>query len=134
MPVAPFFIEKSSKRRFFGIKIVKIMIFCAKVVNMTTLIGLKWAHKQLILISTKDFDGSRGPRGRQDCERVSEPRGLGGGRGRVNPPPRRLVWRFWEVSRVCRSVATSTRFEAQGLGGLMSHPFINACASIHRCG
>ena len=90
--------------------------FCAKVVNMTTLIGAKWAHEQLILIFAAYFEGSRGPRVRQDCEQLSGPRGLGGGRGRVNPPPRRLVWRFWEV-RVCCWVTTSTRFEAQGLGG-----------------
>ena len=31
---------------------------------------------------------------------LSEPWHLGGGRRRVNPPPRRLVWRFWEVWRV----------------------------------
>ena len=53
------------------------MLFRAKVVNMTTLIGAKSAHKQLILIFTKDFEGSRGPRGRQDCEQVSEPRHFG---------------------------------------------------------
>ena len=73
------------------------MIFCAKVVNMATLIGPKWAHKQLILIFTEGFEGSRGPRVCQSREQLSEPRGLGGGRGRVYPPPRRLVWRFWEV-------------------------------------
>ena len=72
---------------------------------MTTLIGPKWAHKQLTFIYTEDFEGSRGPRGRQSREKHSEPRGLGGGRGRVNLPPRRLVWRFWEVWRVgCRWV------------------------------
>ena len=32
---------------------------------------------------------------------VSEPERLGGGMGRVSPPPRRLVWRVWEVWRVC---------------------------------
>ena len=78
------------------------MIFCAKVVNMTTLIGAKSAHKQLILIFAEDLEGSRGARVRQDCEQLSEPRGLEGGRGRVNPPPRRLVWRFWEVRFVAR--------------------------------
>ena len=46
-----------------------------------------------------------------------EPDRLGGGRGRVNPPPRRLVWRFWEVWRVCCVVSASTRLEARGLGG-----------------
>ena len=67
------------------------MIFCAKGVNMTTLIGPKWAHKQFILISTKDFEGSRGPGARQEYEQNSEPDRLGGGRGRVNPPPCGLV-------------------------------------------
>ena len=47
-------------------------------------------------------------------------RRLGGGRGRVNPPPRRLVWRFWEVWRVWNLVGASTRLEARGLGGLIS--------------
>ena len=42
---------------------------------------------------------------------------VGGGRGRVNPPPRSLVWRFWEVWKVCCWVRASTRLEAQGLGG-----------------
>ena len=58
---------------------------------------------------------------------LSERERLGGGRGRVNPPPRRLVWRFWEVWRVCcfRShfgsshVGSSTRewfYKTLGLG------------------
>ena len=45
-----------------GIKLVKIMLFCAKVVNMATLIGPKWAHKQLILIFTTLFEVSRAPK------------------------------------------------------------------------
>ena len=40
------------------------------------------------------FGGSREAGGRQPNEKLSEPDRLGGGRGRVNPPPRRLVWRF----------------------------------------
>ena len=40
------------------------------------------------------FEGSRPAGGRHRNERSSEPDRLGGGRGRVNPPPRRLVWRF----------------------------------------
>ena len=51
--------QKLSTRRLFRIKIVKIIIFGAKVVNMTTLIGPKSAHKQLILISTAYFEGQR---------------------------------------------------------------------------
>ena len=45
------------------------------------------------------FQGGRDPS--QPNEQPSEPDRLGGGRGRVNPPPRRLVWRFSEVWRVC---------------------------------
>ena len=48
---------------------------------------------------------------------TSEPWRLGGGRERVNPPPRRLVWRFWEVWRVWKLRSSSTRLEAEGLGG-----------------
>ena len=48
--------EKVVKKLTFHKKIVKITFVCTKVVNMTTLIGPKWAHKQLILILTKDFE------------------------------------------------------------------------------
>ena len=41
------------------------------------------------------FEGSRAAAARQPNEQLSGPDRLGGGRGRVNPPPRRLVWRFW---------------------------------------
>ena len=61
--------------------------------------------------------GSKKPRAFQEHELNSGPGRLGGGRGRVNPPPRRLVWRFWEVWRVCCLVGASTRLEARGLGG-----------------
>ena len=74
MPVAPFFVEKSSKLCFFGIKIVKIMIFCAKVVNMTTWIGHKWAHKQLILIFAAYFEGPGSP---EDSKRSNTPAAIG---------------------------------------------------------
>ena len=50
------------------------MRFCPKVVNMTTLIGPKRVHKQEIHILPMDFACPRGPRGRQDCEQLSEPR------------------------------------------------------------
>ena len=74
---------------------LKFMIFCAKVVNMTTLIGPKWAHRDLILIFTKDFKVSRERKGFQECKQVAEKDRQGGGRGRVNPPPCGLVLRFW---------------------------------------
>ena len=41
------------------------------------------------------FEGSRAAGARQPNEQASEPDRLGGGRRRVNPPPRSLVWRFW---------------------------------------
>ena len=44
-----FFTEKSSKGRHLRNKIVKMMLFLAKILNMTTLIGPKWAHKQYIV-------------------------------------------------------------------------------------
>ena len=44
--------------------------------------------------------GSSYPRGDSENEQVSGPDRLGGGRGRVNPPPRRLVW------RVCDGIYT----------------------------
>ena len=81
------------------------------------LVGPKSENVEISLVLRLFFEGSRGPRGRQDREKSSEPRGLGGGRGRVNPPPRRLVWRFWEVWRVGCWFAASTRLEARSLGG-----------------
>ena len=62
--------------------------------------------------------GSGYPRRNSENEQRSEPDRLGWGRGRVNPPPRRVVWRFWEVWRVCCWVRASTHLEARGLGGL----------------
>ena len=52
---------------------------------------------------------SQRPGGCQEYEQVSAPRRLGGGRGRVNPPP---FGRLFEAS---------TCLEARGLGGL---PFL----------
>ena len=68
-----FFIEKSSKWRFFGIKIVNIIVFCAIVVNMTTLIGPKWPHKQIKHISTAYFEGQRSHGYAKESLRLSEP-------------------------------------------------------------
>ena len=83
------------------------------------IVRFKRAHKQAIHILPTFWkrprcDGSAGA-GLQ----ASEPDRLGGGRGRVNPPPRRLVWRFWEVWRVWNLVSASTRLEARGLGGFL---------------
>ena len=55
----------------------------------------KRVHKQIILIFAKDFacHGSHGYARENFANRWAG--AVGGGRGRVNPPPRRLVWRFW---------------------------------------
>ena len=80
--------------------------------------GPKSENVENTLVLPLLFEGSRVGGGRQPNEQPSEPDRLGGGRGRVNPPPRRLVWRFWEVWRVWCCFEASTRLEAQGLGGL----------------
>ena len=72
----------------------------------------KRAQKQKVLIFAKDFAYQRCDGDPGAGLRLSEPDRLGGGRGRVNPPPRRLVWRFGGF------VTGSTRLEARGLGGL----------------
>ena len=82
------------------------------------LVGPKSENIKKALVLLLLFEGSRVPRGSSEKKRPGEPYRLGGGRGRVNPPPRRMVWRFWEVWRVCCLVQTSTRLEARGLGGL----------------
>ena len=66
------------------------------------------------------FEGQSGDEDSKEEFQLSSPDRPGGGRGRVNPPPRRLVWRFWEVWRVWSLVTASTRLEARGLGGLIS--------------
>ena len=59
------------------------------------LMGPKSENVGFSLVLPLLFEGSRGPRGRQDRQQLASKYRLGGGRGRVNPPPRRLVWRFW---------------------------------------
>ena len=44
--------------------------------------------------------GSKKAKAFQEHERQAGPGRLGGGRWRVKPPPRRLVWKFWEMWRV----------------------------------
>ena len=80
-----------------------------------------WAHKQQIHIFPTFFQIPIGHEYARTSFQPSEPDRLGGGRERVNPPPRRLVWRFWEVWRVWNLVTASTRHEARGLGGLPTH-------------
>ena len=59
------------------------------------------------------FEGSRGHETAKESLQRSEPIRLGGGRGSVNPPPRRLVWRFGEVWRVCCLVRASMRLHCR---------------------
>ena len=68
------------------------------------LMGPKSENVEKSVVLPLLFEGSRAAWLRQPNEKPSEPDRLGGGRGRVNPPPRRLVWRFWEVWRVCKMV------------------------------
>ena len=77
------------------------------------IVRLKRVHKQIILIFAKDFACHGSHEYIKESLRRSGPDRLGRGRGRVNPPPRRLVWRFGGL------VTASTRLEAQGLGGLL---------------
>ena len=45
------------------------------------------------------FDGPREPRVSQECKQLAEKYRLGGGRGRVNPPPEEIVLEVLEVWR-----------------------------------
>ena len=57
-------------------------------------------------------------KGNSENERLSGKCRLGGGRGRVNPPPCGLVLRFWRFGGFW--FEASTRLEAQGLGGMIN--------------
>ena len=60
-----------------------------------SLVGPKSGNVDKVIYMRK---GARGIlRRRRD---LREERGIGGGRGSVNLPSRRLVWRFWRVWRV----------------------------------
>ena len=63
------------------------------------LVRPKAGNVEKVLVLPRLSRGSRGPRARQDRENRSNGR-LGAGAGEVNPPPRRLVWSFWEVWRI----------------------------------
>ena len=69
----------------------------------TGLVGPKTGKVKRLLVFEAFLKGSSYPRADSENEQLAEPDRLGGGRGRVNPPPRRLVWRFWEVWRVAGS-------------------------------
>ena len=79
----------------------------------------KQAHRQEIHILRTFLKGQSGHGDSREELQLSEPDRLGGGRGRVNPPPRRLVLEVWEVWRVWCLVTGSTHREARGLGGLL---------------
>ena len=59
--------------------------------------GPKSGNVEKVLVLKAFLKGSRVARVDSEKKQTSEPKRPGGGRGRVNPPPRRLVWRFWEV-------------------------------------
>ena len=58
------------------------------------LVGPKNENVENLLVFNAFLKGPRGALGPQPGLRPSEPDRLGGGRGRVNPPPRSLFWRF----------------------------------------
>ena len=66
--------------------------------------GPKSENVEISLVLPLLLEGSGWPRAFQENEQPAGKCRLGGGRGRVNPPPRRFVWRFWEVWRVCKMV------------------------------
>ncbi len=77
----------------------------------------KRAHKQNIFIFPMNFAWPGSRETARESLQPSEPDRLGGGRGRVNLPPRRLVLEVWEVWRVWCWLKASTGLEARGLGG-----------------
>ena len=58
------------------------------------LVGPKSGNVVFSLVLIVFFEGSRGPRGRQRKFASERAGPLGGGRGRVNPPPRSLFGGF----------------------------------------
>ena len=58
------------------------------------LVGPKSENVEKALVLPLLFEGSRAPGGFQECKGTAEKYRPGGGRGRVNPPPRSFVWRF----------------------------------------
>ena len=72
-----------------------VMCICAG------LVGPKSENVEKVFVLQILFEGSRAAGAFQPNEQAIGKGRLGGGRGRVNLPPRRLVWRFWEVWRVC---------------------------------
>ena len=90
-----------------------------------SLVGPKSENVEKVLVFKAFLKGQRCDGDPGAGLQRSEPDRLGGGRGRVNLPPRRLVWRFCEVWVVCCLVGASTRLEARGLGGFMSYRLVS---------
>ena len=76
----------------------------------------KRVHKQNILFLRRILLVKEAPATPGELT-VEWPRTVGGGRGRVNPPPRSLVWRFWRFGGLLGD-GIYTPIEARGLGGL----------------
>ena len=64
------------------------------------LVGPKTENVGFSLVLPLVFEGSKAAGVRQEDEMYSEPCRLGGGRERVDPPPRRFVWMFWEIRKI----------------------------------
>ena len=77
--------------------------------------GAKSENIEISLVLPLLFEGSGWPRGFQENERTAEKWRLGGGRGRVKPPPCGLVGGFGRFGGFW--FKASTRPEARGLGG-----------------
>ena len=65
------------------------------------LLGPKSGNVDFIQVFVCFFEGQGRHEYAKESFQVERAGAVGGGRGRVNPPPRRLVWRFWKVWRVC---------------------------------
>ena len=65
-----------------------------------SLVGPKSENVEKPFVFVCFFQGQKGEEDSREELQPACPDRPGGGRGRVNPPPRRLVWRFWEVWRV----------------------------------
>ena len=88
----------------------------------------KRVHKQIIFIFAKDFACHGSHEDARESLQRSGPDRLGGGRGRVNPPPSGLVRGLGGLEGLLHG-QTSTRFEAQGLGGLQKCRY-DACGRV----
>ena len=70
------------------------------------LVGPKTENVEKPLVLPLLFEGSGLPRGDSENEQLSGPDRLGGGRGRVNPPPCGLVWGFGRFGGFVQGIYT----------------------------